>query len=178
MLLVSTTWIYLCIFWLQKVRKFGYDLHQGWLTIHHAVTVINCSLLTCMDSHNFNCNSLVIGHGEVALWHVIFSGVHHLHVWKWWCDQKWKRWFYKLFFLFFSLQRFTQYLASSNSTFQLSNFLDKSGVQGVLKIILYSMNFKNAVFVYYLVTVKVHGWETCMIVTSWVTGALDCSVLV
>jgi len=30
----------------------------------------------------------------------------------------------------FYLQRFTQYLASSNSTFQLSNFLDKSGVQG------------------------------------------------
>lgn len=30
----------------------------------------------------------------------------------------------------FLLQRFTQYLASSNSTFQLSNFLDKSGVQG------------------------------------------------
>lgn len=33
-------------------------------------------------------------------------------------------------FLFFYLQRFTQYLASSNSTFQLNNFLDKSGVQG------------------------------------------------
>lgn len=29
-----------------------------------------------------------------------------------------------------TFQRFTQYLASSNSTFQLSNFLDKSGVQG------------------------------------------------
>jgi hypothetical protein len=42
-------------------------------------------------------------------------------------------------FLFFSLQRFTQYLASSNSTFQLSNFLDKSGVQGVLKYIIYCM---------------------------------------
>jgi hypothetical protein len=27
-------------------------------------------------------------------------------------------------------ERFTQYLASSNSTFQLSSFLDKSGVQG------------------------------------------------
>ena len=27
-------------------------------------------------------------------------------------------------------QRFTQYLASSNSNFQLSNFLDKTGVQG------------------------------------------------
>jgi phosphatidylinositol-binding clathrin assembly protein len=32
--------------------------------------------------------------------------------------------------LLFTLQRFTQYLASSNSTFQLSNFLDKTGVQG------------------------------------------------
>jgi hypothetical protein len=28
------------------------------------------------------------------------------------------------------LQRFTQYLASSNCTFQLSNFLDKNGVKG------------------------------------------------
>jgi hypothetical protein len=42
-----------------------------------------------------------------------------------------------VFFFFFSLQRFTQYLASSNSTFQLSNFLDKSGVQGMLKYIIY-----------------------------------------
>jgi hypothetical protein len=62
-------------------------------------------------------------------------------------------------FLVFSLQRFTQYLASSNSTFQLSNFLDKSGVQGVLKIILYSMNFKNAVFVDCYVTVRSMGEE-------------------
>ncbi|CAG2054950.1 unnamed protein product [Timema podura] len=31
---------------------------------------------------------------------------------------------------YYLFQRFTQYLASSNSTFQLSNFLDKSGVQG------------------------------------------------
>lgn len=30
----------------------------------------------------------------------------------------------------FPLQRFIQYLASSNSTFNLSNFLDKGGVQG------------------------------------------------
>lgn len=29
-----------------------------------------------------------------------------------------------------SFQRFIQYLASSNSTFNLSNFLDKGGVQG------------------------------------------------
>nr|CAD7586165.1 unnamed protein product [Timema genevievae] len=32
--------------------------------------------------------------------------------------------------LYIMVERFTQYLASSNSTFQLSNFLDKSGVQG------------------------------------------------
>ncbi|KAJ3635379.1 hypothetical protein MTP99_008292 [Tenebrio molitor] len=31
-------------------------------------------------------------------------------------------------------ERFTQYLASSNSTFQLSSFLDKSGVQGILNV--------------------------------------------
>ena len=34
---------------------------------------------------------------------------------------------YKLTLMF---QRFTQYLASSNSNFQLANFLDKTGVQG------------------------------------------------
>jgi hypothetical protein len=59
-------------------------------------------------------------------------------------------------FLFFSLQRFTQYLASSNSTFQLSNFLDKSGVQGMLKIILYSMKVKNAIYLNHLVILMVH----------------------
>ena len=31
---------------------------------------------------------------------------------------------------FLPFQRFTQYLASSNSNFQLANFLDKTGVQG------------------------------------------------
>ncbi|XP_013147595.1 PREDICTED: phosphatidylinositol-binding clathrin assembly protein LAP isoform X3 [Papilio polytes] len=44
-------------------------------------------------------------------------------------------------------ERFTQYLASSNSTFQLSNFLDKSGVQGIcdiaVSILGYSMNRKS-----------------------------------
>ncbi|XP_013166060.1 PREDICTED: phosphatidylinositol-binding clathrin assembly protein LAP isoform X1 [Papilio xuthus] len=44
-------------------------------------------------------------------------------------------------------ERFTQYLASSNSTFQLSNFLDKSGVQGICEIAVsilgYSMNRKS-----------------------------------
>ena len=29
-----------------------------------------------------------------------------------------------------AFQRFVQYLASSNTSFQLSNFLDKGGVQG------------------------------------------------
>lgn len=37
---------------------------------------------------------------------------------------------YSIYFCFY-FQRFTQYLASSNSSFQLSHFLDKSGVQGV-----------------------------------------------
>ena len=35
-------------------------------------------------------------------------------------------------FLNFAFQRFTQYLASSNSNFQLNGFLDKTGVQGLL----------------------------------------------
>lgn len=36
------------------------------------------------------------------------------------------------FFCFFFLQRFIQYLASRNTLFNLSNFLDKSGLQGIL----------------------------------------------
>ena len=35
-------------------------------------------------------------------------------------------------FFNFAFQRFTQYLASSNSNFQLNGFLDKTGVQGLL----------------------------------------------
>lgn len=80
-------------------------------------------------------------------------------------------------FLFSSLQRFTQYLASSNSTFQLSNFLDKSGVQGVLKIIFYSMIFKNGVFVDCLVIVRSMG-EDLYEYYIVCTGPVDCSVLV
>ena len=33
-----------------------------------------------------------------------------------------------------AFQRFVQYLASSNTSFQLSNFLDKGGVQGRIRI--------------------------------------------
>ena len=43
------------------------------------------------------------------------------------CNLYWNSFVILIFFLF---QRFTQYLASSNSSFQLSNFLDKGGVQG------------------------------------------------
>lgn len=35
------------------------------------------------------------------------------------------------FFFFFFFQRFIQYLASRNTLFNLSNFLDKSGLQGI-----------------------------------------------
>lgn len=40
-------------------------------------------------------------------------------------------------YIFYYFQRFTQYLASSNSSFQLSNFLDKSGVQGMCQIFIF-----------------------------------------
>ena len=40
--------------------------------------------------------------------------------------------------IIFTLQRFIQYLASSNSSFNLSNFLDKGGVQGESKRFNYS----------------------------------------
>lgn len=59
----------------------------------------------------------------------------------------------KIFFIF---QRFMQYLASSNSTFNLSNFLDKGGVQGksTIKNKLYSLHKlacrKNVVYSYFI----------------------------
>ncbi|VVC99585.1 unnamed protein product [Leptidea sinapis] len=57
--------------------------------------------------------NLLVERTQNANWVVVYKSlltVHHL--------------------LAYGNERFTQYLASSNSTFQLSNFLDKSGVQG------------------------------------------------
>ncbi|EEB17878.1 Phosphatidylinositol-binding clathrin assembly protein LAP, putative [Pediculus humanus corporis] len=57
--------------------------------------------------------NLLIERSQNANWVVVFKAlitVHHM--------------------LCYGNERFTQYLASSNSTFQLSNFLDKSSVQG------------------------------------------------
>ncbi|CAB0006329.1 unnamed protein product [Nesidiocoris tenuis] len=57
--------------------------------------------------------NLLIERTQNTNWVVVFKGlitVHHL--------------------MCYGNERFTQYLASSNSSFQLSNFLDKSGVQG------------------------------------------------
>lgn len=57
--------------------------------------------------------NLLIERSQNTNWTVVFKAlitVHHM--------------------LCYGNERFTQYLASSNSTFQLSNFLDKSGVQG------------------------------------------------
>ncbi|XP_058804173.1 phosphatidylinositol-binding clathrin assembly protein unc-11-like [Phymastichus coffea] len=58
--------------------------------------------------------NLLIERSQNTNWTVVFKAlitVHHM--------------------MCYGNERFTQYLASSNSTFQLSNFLDKSGVQGV-----------------------------------------------
>ncbi|XP_032454652.1 phosphatidylinositol-binding clathrin assembly protein LAP isoform X37 [Nasonia vitripennis] len=57
--------------------------------------------------------NLLIERSQNTNWTVVFKAlitVHHM--------------------MCYGNERFTQYLASSNSTFQLSNFLDKSGVQG------------------------------------------------
>ncbi|XP_019870190.1 phosphatidylinositol-binding clathrin assembly protein LAP isoform X2 [Aethina tumida] len=57
--------------------------------------------------------NLLIERSQNANWVVVYKAlvtVHHM--------------------MCYGNERFTQYLASSNSTFQLSNFLDKSGVQG------------------------------------------------
>ena len=44
-----------------------------------------------------------------------------------------------LFWELLLLQRFTQYLASNNCTFNLGQFLDKSAVQGMLRYYTHCM---------------------------------------
>ncbi|XP_060534959.1 phosphatidylinositol-binding clathrin assembly protein LAP isoform X2 [Cylas formicarius] len=59
--------------------------------------------------------NLLIERSQSANWVVVYKAlvtVHHM--------------------MCYGNERFTQFLASSNSTFQLSNFLDKSGLQGML----------------------------------------------
>lgn len=73
-------------------------------------------LLHCTNEPNVSIPqlaNLLIERSQNTNWTVVFKAlitVHHM--------------------LCYGNERFTQYLASSNSTFQLSNFLDKSGVQG------------------------------------------------
>ncbi|XP_014242562.1 phosphatidylinositol-binding clathrin assembly protein LAP isoform X4 [Cimex lectularius] len=73
-------------------------------------------LIHCTNEPNVSIPqlaNLLIERTQNTNWVVVFKAlitVHHL--------------------MCYGNERFTQYLASSNSTFQLSNFLDKSGVQG------------------------------------------------
>ncbi|CAL7942340.1 unnamed protein product [Xylocopa violacea] len=73
-------------------------------------------LVRCTNEPNVSIPqlaNLLIERSQNTNWTVVFKAlitVHHM--------------------LCYGNERFTQYLASSNSTFQLSNFLDKSGVQG------------------------------------------------
>ncbi|XP_020711368.1 phosphatidylinositol-binding clathrin assembly protein unc-11 isoform X3 [Athalia rosae] len=73
-------------------------------------------LIHCTNEPNVSIPqlaNLLIERSQNTNWTVVFKAlitVHHM--------------------LCYGNERFTQYLASSNSTFQLSSFLDKSGVQG------------------------------------------------
>ncbi|XP_076300444.1 phosphatidylinositol-binding clathrin assembly protein lap isoform X19 [Lasioglossum baleicum] len=77
-------------------------------------------LLHCTNEPNVSIPqlaNLLIERSQNTNWTVVFKAlitVHHM--------------------LCYGNERFTQYLASSNSTFQLSNFLDKSGVQAGARI--------------------------------------------
>ncbi|XP_026827094.1 phosphatidylinositol-binding clathrin assembly protein isoform X3 [Ooceraea biroi] len=74
-------------------------------------------LIHCTNEPNVSIPqlaNLLIERSQNTNWTVVFKAlitVHHM--------------------MCYGNERFTQYLASSNSTFQLSNFLDKSGVQGI-----------------------------------------------
>ncbi|XP_076397593.1 phosphatidylinositol-binding clathrin assembly protein lap isoform X15 [Megachile rotundata] len=77
-------------------------------------------LVRCTNEPNVSVPqlaNLLIERSQNTNWTVVFKAlitVHHI--------------------LCYGNERFTQYLASSNSTFQLSNFLDKSGVQAGARI--------------------------------------------
>ncbi|XP_076168122.1 phosphatidylinositol-binding clathrin assembly protein lap isoform X17 [Ptiloglossa arizonensis] len=77
-------------------------------------------LIHCTNEPNVSIPqlaNLLIERSQNTNWTVVFKAlitVHHM--------------------LCYGNERFTQYLASSNSTFQLSNFLDKSGVQAGARI--------------------------------------------
>ncbi|XP_018360448.1 PREDICTED: phosphatidylinositol-binding clathrin assembly protein LAP isoform X3 [Trachymyrmex cornetzi] len=74
-------------------------------------------LIHCTNEPNVSIPqlaNLLIERSQNTNWTVVFKAlitVHHM--------------------MCYGNERFTQYLASSNSTFQLNNFLDKSGVQGI-----------------------------------------------
>lgn len=71
--------------------------------------------------------------------------------------------------VFLLLQRFVQYLASRNTLFNLSNFLDKSGLQGSELIIIIQVHFlslnlrniqiRNCFFLSYLSLFFVPGYD-------------------
>ncbi|GLV35029.1 like-AP180 [Carabus blaptoides fortunei] len=81
----------------------------------NAVTSLNY-LVQCTNEPNVSIPqlaNLLVERSQNANWIVVYKAlitVHHM--------------------MCYGNERFTQYLASSNSTFQLSNFLDKSGLQG------------------------------------------------
>ncbi|XP_018356967.1 PREDICTED: phosphatidylinositol-binding clathrin assembly protein LAP isoform X14 [Trachymyrmex septentrionalis] len=77
-------------------------------------------LIHCTNEPNVSIPqlaNLLIERSQIANWTVVFKAlitVHHM--------------------MCYGNERFTQYLASSNSTFQLNNFLDKSGVQAGIRV--------------------------------------------
>ncbi|XP_076373829.1 phosphatidylinositol-binding clathrin assembly protein-like isoform X3 [Tachypleus tridentatus] len=80
-------------------------MHTIYLDLLHCTNEPNVSIPELAD--------LLIARTQNSSWVVVFKSlvtVHHL--------------------MCYGNERFTQYLASSNCTFQLSNFLDKSGLQG------------------------------------------------
>ncbi|XP_043484210.1 phosphatidylinositol-binding clathrin assembly protein LAP isoform X9 [Leptopilina heterotoma] len=83
-------------------------------------------LIHCTNEPNVSIPqlaNLLIERSQNTNWTVVFKAlitVHHM--------------------LCYGNERFTQYLASSNSTFQLSNFLDKSGVQAAGARVGYDMS--------------------------------------
>lgn len=131
---------------------------QERAALFNVIALCVSDLIHCTNEPNVSIPqlaNLLIERSQNANWVVVYKAlitVHHMM-----CYgnevrssvageelfQSWQNFAMSLTSPFSSFQRFTQYLASSNSTFQLSNFLDKSGVQGLYQMCNFSFKWKG-----------------------------------
>lgn len=131
--------------------------------MHFHFPFFHTDLVHCTNEPNVSIPhlaNLLVERTQNANWVVVYKSlltVHHLLAYgnevglacsSSQLDDSYKFSFCLVFVSFFpgGEQRFMQYLASSNSTFNLSNFLDKGGVQGKIKIT--ALSYSRCILLY------------------------------